>query len=48
MEMKSTLYPSLEPLNASATNAYNNLPEGQNTNRLEGGVETDCIRLMKY
>jgi hypothetical protein len=37
MEMKSTdqatLYPSLEPLNASAPNAYDNLPEGQNANR---------------
>jgi hypothetical protein len=40
MEMKSTLYPSLEPLNASAPNAYDNLPEGQNTKRPEGGVET--------
>jgi hypothetical protein len=32
MEMKSTdqptLYPSLEPLNATAPNAYDNLPEG--------------------
>jgi hypothetical protein len=41
MEMKSidqpTLYPSLEPLNASAPNAYDNLPEG---NRPEGGCDT--------
>jgi hypothetical protein len=44
MEMKSTdqapLYPSLEPLNVSAPNAYDNLPEGHNSNRLEGGCET--------
>jgi hypothetical protein len=37
MEMKSTdqptLYPSLEPLSASAPNAYDNLPDGQNANR---------------
>jgi hypothetical protein len=37
MERKSTdqltLYPSLEPLNASAPNAYDNLPEEQNANR---------------
>jgi hypothetical protein len=35
MEMKSTdqptLYPSLEPLSASAPNAYDNLPEGGDT-----------------
>jgi hypothetical protein len=37
MEMKSidqpTLYPSLEPLNATAPNAYDNLPDGQIANR---------------
>jgi hypothetical protein len=37
MEMKSSdqakLYPSLEPLKASAPNAYYNLPEEHNANR---------------
>jgi hypothetical protein len=48
MEMKSTLYPSIEPLNTSARNAYDNLPEGQNTNRPEGGVErAHTFRLHK-
>jgi hypothetical protein len=51
MEMKSidqpTLYPSLEPLNASAPNAYDNLPEGHNTNRPEGGETAHTFRLHK-
>jgi hypothetical protein len=47
MEMKSidqpSLYPSLEPLNASAPNAYDNLPDGQNA----GGETADTFRLHK-
>jgi hypothetical protein len=51
MEMKSTdqptLYPSLEPLNASAPNAYDNLPEGQNA-KVRQLIHSDCIRSTKY
>jgi hypothetical protein len=47
MEMKSTdqatLYPSLEPLKASAPNAYDNLPEEHNT----GGETSHTFRLHK-
>jgi hypothetical protein len=47
MEMKSTdqatLYPSLEPLNASTPNAYDNLPEGHNA----GGETAHAFRLHK-
>jgi hypothetical protein len=47
MEMKSidqaTLYPSFEPLNASAPNAYDNLPEGHNA----GGEMAHVFRLHK-
>jgi hypothetical protein len=47
MEIKSTdqptMYPSLEPLNASAPNAYDNLPEGCNA----GGETAHAFRLHK-
>jgi hypothetical protein len=47
MEMKSTdqttLYPSLEPLKASAPNAYDNLPEEHNA----GGETARAFRLHK-
>jgi hypothetical protein len=49
MEMKSTdqqtLYPSLEPLSASAPNAYDNLPKRQNANRPDDTAHT--FRLHK-
>jgi hypothetical protein len=40
---QATLYPSLEPLNASAPNAYDNLLEGHNA----GGETAHAFRLHK-